>query len=346
MSDHLKNNEHFSELIRYRNNKMTDQEQYQFERVLERDPFLAEALEGFEEFKSVDFEKDLNSLDLITGKKRFNIRIGKSFLYTAAASVALLLVVFLFFQHREANQLARSKPTIDKESLPIIDSALIIQPTDSVVTIDSAAIMLAQASESKPIVQPIAKEAANRKSLTEQLASKTDTPRTARKPAGMPAVVLSTLKTSDEDETTPGQVADSGTDQSPVNDVNEGQISEESSNYQVSQNKGIPESLIRKGVNAQPQPLGGFELFKQYVDKELVYPASEDRGSRQTIKVRFSVSTTGQLKNFSIDKSPENADFSREAIRLLQNGPKWAPAVKDGIPVESQTEYRIIFRPE
>ncbi|MBN2807100.1 MAG: TonB family protein [Prolixibacteraceae bacterium] len=350
MSDYLKNNEHFGELIRYRNNKMTDQERYQFERVLERDPFLAEALEGFEAFKSADIEKDLNAIDLISGKKRIHLRFGRNFLYVAAASVALLVVGLLFFQQRAANQLARSQSKPVETSIPLIDSALMVRQADTIGLTDSVSDMFAQKAESltkdQSIDQTALKETTNKKRLTEQLASKADTPRSVKKPTAMPRVVMSSLTVDNIGETTPGLVETQSNESVQPAAFTEKQVDEEKEISQTPENGSMPETLYRKGVNAQAQPLGGFDLFKQYIEREQVYPESVDGGSRETLKVSFTVTTTGQLKNFNIEKAPGNADFSNEAIRLLQNGPKWAPAVKDGIPVESQTTYRIVFRPE
>lgn len=350
MSDQIKNNDLFKELLRYKSNKMTDQEQYQFERGLERDPFLAEALDGFEAFKSIEIEKDLATLDIIKGKKRFRWQISRTFVYSVAAGVSILLIVFVFFRFRENLQMTKHKNQPEKEAVPLIDSTLFAQAADSLETeaVDSGVIMLAKNSEivtKNPQISMQSESQASKQSST-VMPVKRDTQRTSKQPALVPTVVMSTMK-ADEDKAvenalnlTLQQEPAQGTsiDEKPLADSH----SSSSENTRI----GAASPGYRKGVNAQAQPLGGFDLFKQYLDKEMVYPASEGRTTRQTVKVRFTVTTSGQLKNFSIDKSAGNPDFDKEAIRLLQNGPKWAPAVKDGIPVETETEFRMVIKPQ
>lgn len=344
MSDHLKNNELFNELLRYRNNTMTEQERYQFERVLERDPFLEEALEGFELYKASDIEKDLASIDIIRGKKHFKLQVGRNLLIGIAAGVAILLAAFLYFQHRDDLQFARHKEKPVHDAVPLIDSNAFAQAADTSSTIDSSRFMLTDNNISVNDQLGTEKEFGTSKKASTPLASKTDTPRTIKKPAEMPTVMMSTLKTADVEDRAPGLVIE------PLgsSDTEKGMMEEQQApvitHANTTENVIPSNTLLRKGVNAQAQPLGGFDLFKQYIDREMVYPASESSGSRQSVKVQFTVTTTGQLTNFNVEKASENDDFNREAIRLLQSGPRWSPAVKDGIPVESRTEYRIVFR--
>ena len=63
MSEKDKNEkDQFSDLLRYRRNKMTDKEKNAFERGLEKDPFTEEASEGFEEIEPGLAEEDILKL--------------------------------------------------------------------------------------------------------------------------------------------------------------------------------------------------------------------------------------------------------------------------------------------
>ncbi len=73
---------------RYLSDEMTDTERNAFERELEKSPFEAEAMDGFESVSSSKFEHDLNELSQnITNKKRKSI-----IPYFAAAATILLLI--------------------------------------------------------------------------------------------------------------------------------------------------------------------------------------------------------------------------------------------------------------
>lgn len=73
---------------RYRENRMSDQERHAFERELQKDPFLAEAYQGYEQLQPSEFESDLNELT-----KKINAQKSLKYprIWFAAASILLLL---------------------------------------------------------------------------------------------------------------------------------------------------------------------------------------------------------------------------------------------------------------
>ncbi len=91
-----------SDLLRYRAGKMTDRERNAFEKEMQRDPFLADALEGLELVSSPEAETDLESIrEKVSGKRRkFHLLIYSG----VAAAVVLLIVssVWLFQTGRES----------------------------------------------------------------------------------------------------------------------------------------------------------------------------------------------------------------------------------------------------
>jgi TonB family protein len=56
-----------------------------------------------------------------------------------------------------------------------------------------------------------------------------------------------------------------------------------------------------------------------------------------TVRVDFTISKTGNPINIKVDKSPSE-EFTKEAIRIIDSGPRWSPKIKDGIPVEGEIE--------
>lgn len=80
------------DFIRYTGNRMTQKERNAFERELQKDPFTAEAAEGFEEISPEGVREDINIL-----RQKLSHRTRKTynrrFYYRVAASVALLALL-------------------------------------------------------------------------------------------------------------------------------------------------------------------------------------------------------------------------------------------------------------
>ena len=92
-------------------------------------------------------------------------------------------------------------------------------------------------------------------------------------------------------------------------------------------------------------PVGGFDQFYNYLLMNLRYP-KEARASKTTGKVivEFVVEKDGSIlsENIKVLKSPHKS-LSREAIRLIKNGPKWIPGKLKGIPVRTKKVLPISF---
>jgi TonB family protein len=92
-------------------------------------------------------------------------------------------------------------------------------------------------------------------------------------------------------------------------------------------------------------PVGGNSTFREFVKNNLRYPASglEDE-IKGMVKLKFTVGSNGQISNMEVLKSL-GEDFDREAIRLVNEGPKWEPAKENGRVVERDVKVKIRFRP-
>ena len=94
-----------------------------------------------------------------------------------------------------------------------------------------------------------------------------------------------------------------------------------------------------------PQPVGGQGKFKEYIHENLKYP---DAGLKEqvkgTVKLKFAVSKNGKISNIEILKSL-GEDFDREAIRLVNEGPAWVPAIEHDSTTVKEVTLKIRFRP-
>jgi len=84
---------------RYFGNQMTGRERNAFERMLEKDPFAAEAAAGFEKLGVSELEMDLAELQRLLNKSKGGRR--RWIYYSSAAAVISLLIVSTFFLRLE-----------------------------------------------------------------------------------------------------------------------------------------------------------------------------------------------------------------------------------------------------
>ena len=83
-------------------------------------------------------------------------------------------------------------------------------------------------------------------------------------------------------------------------------------------------------INAQFP--GGYTAMMDYFKKNLIYPIDEkNKGIQGKVIVRFVINKIGEVENCEIVKSiPYSKGLETEAIRLIQNMPKWKPAMNNG----------------
>ncbi|UOR04893.1 TonB family protein [Hymenobacter aerilatus] len=93
-------------------------------------------------------------------------------------------------------------------------------------------------------------------------------------------------------------------------------------------------------------PAGGYPLFRQYLKDSLDYPtkALEDR-KEGTVQLSFTVATDGTVQDVKVLRKVSE-EIDSEAIRLLREGPKWFPAIRNGRRVAHPVRISIPFRLE
>ena len=94
-----------------------------------------------------------------------------------------------------------------------------------------------------------------------------------------------------------------------------------------------------------PKPAGGNGSFKDYVRDNLRYPPSGlQQKIKGTVKLKFTVKQNGQISGMEVVKSL-GEDFDKEAMRLVNEGPDWEPAMENDSSVEKEVTVKIRFRP-
>jgi periplasmic protein TonB len=96
-------------------------------------------------------------------------------------------------------------------------------------------------------------------------------------------------------------------------------------------------------VDVEPVPAGGFAGFYGYIQKNLKYPkVAKEYNTQGKVRVEFVVEKDGSLSNIKVIESltPET---DAEAIRLIQNCPKWTPGMARGVPVRVRYSVPVKF---
>jgi TonB family protein len=344
MSEKIKNNEYLKMVYQYLDKQMTEAEHHAFEKLLYDDPFLSDAVDGLRQMKQADAIKDISIINIVNGKRHKTKTI-----YFAVSSVLLIVlivvlaVVFVKKNNDMVVQTNRSETIYPVNTVDNQGGVLFVENNDSLLLEDSILNVVPE-----NIDQSNAKTAKN-EIITEKKQVK-------------PVTKKETIRHSLEPLTSIQATADhlqinTNSEKSIVsesNDINNKQISEISTNQLSSltdevktEDEGAGTNPVSKrdGANATSQPLGGFELYNQYIDNNIQYPDIDGSRKRVSLKVQFRVSKSGVPGNISVARGAENEAFVAEAIRLVQNGPKWSPAIKNGEPIEQDVSIRIVFKP-
>ena len=93
----------------------------------------------------------------------------------------------------------------------------------------------------------------------------------------------------------------------------------------------------------QPGPVGGMEEFNSWIQRNIKYPEEVAPRVRQVIVVTFKVAADSTLYDLKAERTPGDL-FTREAFRLLQEGPRWEPIVRNGKVSEEENRITIVFK--
>lgn len=97
-------------------------------------------------------------------------------------------------------------------------------------------------------------------------------------------------------------------------------------------------------TDESPSFPGGEEALRRYINSERNYPAEAYRERREgRVMCGFVVDVDGTICNITVQRST-NECFSIEAVRIIENMPKWQPGKVDGRKVPVYYLLPIPFR--
>lgn len=115
-----------------------------------------------------------------------------------------------------------------------------------------------------------------------------------------------------------------------------------------------PEEMLKKNPNAaipfslvENKPAfndSDANAFSQWVNENIKYPQEAiDQNIEGRVVLQFTVDKNGQVKDVQVLRGV-NEILDKEAVRVVSASPKWAPGSQNGIPVNVNYTFPVVFR--
>ncbi len=96
-------------------------------------------------------------------------------------------------------------------------------------------------------------------------------------------------------------------------------------------------------IRKSAAPLGGWDTYESWAEGNIRYPEGIQPVLRQEVVVSFMVQPDSTLTDMKAVSSP-GEPFTREAFRLLREGPRWVPAGSGGKAVAEAVVVKVVFK--
>ncbi len=347
------------DFLRYSSGKMSGEERNSFEKNLQKDPFLADATEGYENLTSEEISQDLQKLhSAIQDRTR---QSGFKIYKIAAALAAFILVSSLFYylSQRSVSESAgirtitklEEQKTVEKEDFNS-------EPANNTLS-DSQT-----SQESIPDNNILRNEAPahEKKSSTLVKRSKEENFPEQPIPGEMENDAMAMEET--DNERTPGStiqkkelyirgLADTGSASGKKMNLPErvqGMIPSYKNRDEAviigygSAKKSSAGSKIA-GEEKAPGPVGGIKALEDYIRENTIFPEVDEEIKSAIIVLELNIGKEGRPEDITVLSSPDTA-FSMEAIRLLNSGPAWESGESQGKKISDKVTIILILRKE
>ena len=360
---------------RYLENQMSEAERNRFERELQKNPFEADAMEGYE-MTSVDLKNDLEEIkSRIAGRKRKN-----TYRYWAAAATVLLLITAGLIWY----QLGNEPPTPEMAALE--NEELFEESPTITDSVEKRAV-----SKPEEIIEPEPVETAGKKN--EQFAAEES--QSNKKPVAKNVLVKQPAETkskiAEEEVLQQAQKEETVRDTKKVNfnfasdqnrvssaaqrnslrgnRKNSKLVLTEKAALQVDDDDIFPDSFKTipakkrdrvqeiQGVAIQDQvemetdavlpdmqayPEGGMKKYMNYLEKNAELP-SDYLKNGVPVRLSIAINSNGNIIGFTNKNNADSALF-KHSKKIIKNGPKWNPKVVNGEQIQSEVELNIVFQ--
>lgn len=343
----------FDDFERYYCGEMSSAEQRSLEGRMLADPLVAEAYEGFLAWRTrnthiagvrIDLQERLHRRVALADKKVLPL-----WAYASAASILLALFSYWAFFLRDQN-MQKPATTISREETtsPKPDQAPVVLPNQREKPLEPIASSSVEAkipitTNPGPAGQP--KQAVRELPKAELALAPSDLADAQVQVDAASTAFADSLPTEKHTSQASFQPAKALAAPGSAQAVGKSlaareQQKEVDTQYLVASkpvfSKKSVEGFVVSPDTLEAVPAQGWQSYQAYLDK--------NTGSASTtgqIMVTFVVSISGTLSGF-VARGPQ--ELQKDAIRIISNGPVWAPARTNGIPVVSIAEIQINFR--
>ncbi len=347
---------HNEELLRYLRGEMSNEEAHDFERRALTDPFLQDALDGAEMISAEEFDRDLADIEKESQAKH---RPKTSIIWRVAAVISLLIVSGItFWVVHDINR----PEVISQTNSPEKEELEIIPPTSNDTASEKKEEIIAfdqEESEPTNLPQPVAaRQPEKPNNFKPELSVESEEPEPIVIDHDRSDEIIDQTFTREEVQDEPTQAVTLSKSsaakrsfaptESPANDSIEADnffVSEEDEEMALQEvvvsGYGDYDNEPEGFVDAYPRP--DYRTFKQYLEKNLQYPeAAKNQGVKGRVILQLTISPTGSITNIEVKRSL-GSGCDEEAIRLIEEGPSWEPASRDGINIETRIRVRVKF---
>lgn len=105
---------------------------------------------------------------------------------------------------------------------------------------------------------------------------------------------------------------------------------------------------IRELTDLEPEyipasPEIGMRKYRKYIKESVRFPEDFPELEKAVVILKFILNKSGKAEHFRIIESQDSA-FSKEAIRLVEEGPQWIPSTRSGVYSAEEIRLRIVFK--
>ncbi|HKL66919.1 MAG TPA: hypothetical protein VJ877_03420 [Bacteroidales bacterium] len=318
------------DIIRYLGNRMSAEERNAFERKLQADPFLAEAVEGFTEVDPHDLEDDFEDLrKSISGYSR-NKRI---IVPRVAAAIVVLLgissVLLVLFLRKPSTGIAenRLKNEAGKIELPVPEAEG-IRPENT--GLDTPGKQELKALPEKRSFEEITAEPEDSVLMLDEIIT------AQPKAEGIMDVEMAEAAIAEEemDARPKGITVDNQAAKAARPETSQIELKKE--------RLMMARAASEIETSRKARPSLGDEEYEKYIKENAVYPDIRADYGSVSVKLKVAVDTSGKIVDTFIVESPDKV-FSDEAVRLVSEGPAWLPALKEGLAVRDTVSLEVVI---
>ena len=105
------------------------------------------------------------------------------------------------------------------------------------------------------------------------------------------------------------------------------------------------EEVVFKVVEQQAEFPGGPQAMFKYLSEHIKYPViCQENGIQGKVICQFTVNKDGSIVDIQVLRSSGHDALDKEAMRVIQSMPKWAPGKQRGKPVRSRFTLPVTFK--